>query len=149
MRSLVLPSLVITSLLSLSTMALADDKEEGNEVKTVVETFLKNQGSPTRCENNVNLCFENAVFVVTHKKDKESKIERSYTIKQLNAYIKSVLKEDQKVTIDSVTVDVKMDKDLAVAFASLQVDETSVYSIFVLAKRNGKWKVMSITQENR
>jgi hypothetical protein len=146
MRSLILPSLAITSLFSLATPAPEDDKDEGNEVKKVVETFLKNQGSPTRCENNVDLCCENAVFVVTNKKDKESKIEGPYTIKRLNTYIKSVLKEDQKVTIDSVTVDVKAEADLAVAFASLQVDETSVYSIFTLAKRNGKWKV---TQENR
>ena len=149
MRAFILPSLVITFLFGLATTARADDKEEGKVVKKVVETFLKNQSSPTRCENNVALCFENAVFVVTHKKNKENKIDGPYTIKEHAAYVKSVLKEDQKVTLGSIAVDVKADTDLAVAFASFQADETSAYSIFTLAKRDGKWKVMTITQQNR
>jgi hypothetical protein len=147
MRSLILPALALASLFGPTAAALADDKEEGNEVRKVVETFLKNQGSPTRCENNTALCFENAVFVVTHKKD--TKMDGPHTIKQLNAYIKSVLKADQTITIDSVTVDLKANTDLAVAFATLQVDETAVSAIYTLAKRDGKWKVMSITQHNR
>lgn len=149
MRSLVMPTLIAVTLLGLGTNAHADDKSDGVEAKKVVETFLKNQSSPTRCGDNAALCVDNAVFVVTHKKDKDAKMDGPYTIKQLNDYVKGALKEDQKVTIDSITVDVKKNTDLAIGFASLKVDETSVRSIFTLAKRDGKWKVMSITQENR
>ena len=149
MRQLLVPSMIVAALLGLATTAHADNKSDGVEAKKVIDTFLKNQSSPTRCGDNAALCVDNAVFVVTHKKDKDAKMDGPYTIKQLNDYVKGALKEDQKVTIDSITVDVKANTDLAIGFASLKVDETSVRSIFTLAKRDGKWKVMSITQENR
>jgi hypothetical protein len=144
MRSLIFP---LFALVALAAPVRADEKADADQVKVIVETYLKNQGSPTRCDDNLELCLENAVHLVTHKKD--SKLDVPRTIKQLNAYIKGALKDDLKVTIDSVKVDVKENTGLAVAFASLRAGETSCYSVFTVAKRDGKWKVVSITQENR
>jgi hypothetical protein len=125
----------------------ADEKGDADEIKKVVEAYLKNQGSPTRCDDNLALCLENAVHLVFHKKDNKLDIPR--TIKQQNGYIKKVLKDDQTITIDSVNVDVKKDAGLAVAFVKFKSDETTCHSTFVLALREGKWKIASVTQENR
>lgn len=125
----------------------SDDKADTDEVKKVVEAYLKNQASPTRCDDNLALCLGEAVHLVMHKKDDKLDVPR--TVKQLNEYIKSVLKEDQTLTIESVKVDVKEGTGLAVAFASFKADETSCSSVFTLSKRGDKWKVASVTQENR
>ena len=125
----------------------AGAKGDGEEVKRVVETYLKNQASPTRCDDNVALCLGNAVHLVMHRR--EDKLDEPRTVRQINEYIKSVLKNDQNLSIDSVKVDVKDSAGLAVAFASFTVDETSCHTVFTLSRRNGAWKVASVTQENR
>lgn len=140
-------SIILLAACSLTGQGRADEKTDADEVKTVVETYLKNQASPTRCDDNLAFCVGDGVHLVVHKED--DKLNSTRTVKQINEYIKGALKEDQALKIESVKVDVKEGTGLAVAFASFKADETSCYSVFTLSKRGDKWKVVSITQENR
>ncbi|MBA4190759.1 MAG: hypothetical protein C0467_22465 [Planctomycetaceae bacterium] len=140
-------SIALLAVCTLTGQVRADEKTDADEVKKVVETYLKNQASPTRCDDNLALCLGDAVHLVMHRKDDKLDVPR--TVKQLNEYIKGVLKEDQRLKIESVKVDVKGGTGLAVAFASFTADETSCYSVFTLSKRGDQWKVASVTQENR